>query len=114
MKLYLVKANVCPSVPDQARLDEIARLQCPPRYLPLCSKVNPPPVLLCRPDWIKSLAFGAPLDIWYDWDAASGEYVYNHQKPLDSTAKYYCPAYYAAKELAKKIITTILESDGAK
>ena len=25
-----------------------------------------------------------------------------------------CPAYYAAKELAKKIITTILKSDGAE
>jgi len=27
----------------------------------------PPYVLLGRPDWMKSLAFGAPLDIWYDY-----------------------------------------------
>jgi hypothetical protein len=80
-----------------------------------------------RDDWMKSLAFGAPLDIWYDEVAVnssrsspttrsshgSGSHVYNYLKPLGQSAKYYCPAYYAAKEIAKKVIAVVVDSDEA-
>lgn len=79
-----------------------------------------------RDDWMKSLAFGAPLDIWYDdvstagtrsspttRSHGSGSHIYNHLKPLGQSAKYYCPAYYAAKEIAKKVIAVVVDSDEA-
>ena len=66
-----------------------------------------------RPEWLDVVTFGAPLNIWYDIDPASGTATFNPTRPVDDssvTARYYCPGFYMIKEIALKVITKVLDS----
>lgn len=66
-----------------------------------------------RNEWHRALTFGAPLDIWYDVDPATGARTFNSKKPVDDPSvksRFYCPAFYMLKEVGKKVISAILAS----
>ena len=77
-----------------------------------------------RPDWHKSLVFGAPLDLFYEIDPATNVFPgYNMSKMLGvdrfsakdgHISRYYCPGQYMSMGIAAKVVGAILESEEAK
>ena len=69
-----------------------------------------------RPDWMHSMMFAAPLEIFYNTtlEGETGKLPpFDHAKPLRSRSKYFCLGAYAVIEVSKFIMSSILDAQAA-
>lgn len=64
-----------------------------------------------RTEWGESLAFGAPLkEVFYTETDGTDAFDATKATRASTTAEFYCAGFYLAKELAKKIIGLMIDS----